>query len=245
MGKHETGYCASRVTTIRLLRGSLKRCSSTSLLEGLHIYESACGDGRLAEALKAVGAKVYATDIEDRGNLWLNDIVDFTGLIKLSVNSFDGIITNPPLGERGKLGVRFIEIGLVRMNSAFMAMLLPVDFDSAKTRRSLFELCPDFVGKIILTKRIKWFDMPGKNKSPKENNVWFLWGDVPFREPSNKLSATHRGDNDAQLQYRRSHSGNHQHRDQRPDRAHCPTRTAAVLPRRKHRRRRLRQAHSI
>jgi hypothetical protein len=26
--------------------------------------------------------------------------------------------------------------------------------------------------------------MPGKNKSPKENSAWFLWGKVPWRTSS-------------------------------------------------------------
>ena len=161
---------------------------------GLHILEPAAGDGRMAEALKAAGAKVYATDIEDRGYEHLNGLVDFTMSTQLefqfdarfngAVGDFDAVVTNPPLGHRGRLGVSFIEIGLVRMNSGFLALLLPADFDSAKTRRGLFGPCSKFAGKVILTRRIKWFDMPGKKKSPKENSAWFLWGKVPWRTSS-------------------------------------------------------------
>jgi hypothetical protein len=57
-----------------------------------------------------------------------------------------------------------------------MALLLPVDFDSAKTRMSLFGGSPHFAGKIILTKRIVWFSNPdSQRENPKENSAWFLW----------------------------------------------------------------------
>jgi hypothetical protein len=103
-----------------------------------------------------------------------------------AVDDFDGIVTNPALGKRGELGVIFIEVGLIRMNSGFLALLLPVDFDAAVTRRHLFSPCSKFAGKIVLTERIKWFDMPRKSKSPKENTAWFLRGNVPFRMPPRK-----------------------------------------------------------
>ena len=55
----------------------------------------------------------------------------------------------------------------------FTAMLLRADFDSAKTRRSLFAECPLFARKLVLTRRIRWFeDFVG---SPSYNHAWFVW----------------------------------------------------------------------
>jgi hypothetical protein len=113
---------------------------------------------------------------------------------------YDGIITNPPYGERCKLAEKFIEKGLTCIaDYGFMAMLLPVDFDSAGGRAHLFRDCPQFAGRIVLTKRIKWFDKPvpckpcggsgkigddkcakcngkGEKKTgPTESHTWFLW----------------------------------------------------------------------
>jgi hypothetical protein len=194
MGKHENGYGRIERDYYPTPAWVIEALTEHIDIKGLHILEPACGDGRMAEALKGAGAEVYATDIEDRGYEHLDGLVDFTRSAQLefqldarfngAAEDFDAVVTNPPLGHRGQLGVSFIEIGLVQMNSGFMAMLLPADFDSAKTRRGLFGHCSKFVGKIILTRRIKWFDMPGKNKSPKENSAWFLWGKVPWRTSS-------------------------------------------------------------
>jgi hypothetical protein len=56
-------------------------------------------------------------------------------------------------------------------------LLLPCDFDSAKTRASYFGDSPHFVGKIVLRQRIVWFKRDdGERENPKENSAWFLWG---------------------------------------------------------------------
>jgi len=54
--------------------------------------------------------------------------------------------------------------------------LLPCDFDSAKTRARYFGDCPHFVGKIVLRRRVVWFERnDGKRAAPRENSAWFLW----------------------------------------------------------------------
>jgi hypothetical protein len=86
------------------------------------------------------------------------------------------------------LAKAFIEIGLHRMRDGFLALLLPADFDSAKTRTSLFGSSPQFAGKIVLTRRIKWFENPTKPKAgPKENSGWFLWGNIDLRTHPNPV----------------------------------------------------------
>jgi hypothetical protein len=144
-------------------------------LAGRHVWEPACGDGRMAEALKAAGASsVYATDIEYRG-------YDYDGKFDFiskapSPQDFDDAITNPPYGARNKLAEKFIEVGLQRLSpGGLLALLLPNDFDSGRTRRLFFADCPYFAGKIVLTKRINWFPpKPGKPGS-MSNHAWFLW----------------------------------------------------------------------
>jgi len=147
-------------------------------LSGQRVWESACGDGRMAEALKAAGARfVLATDIVDLGYCGFGERFDFLSGGRPKT-SFDSIITNPPFGERGKLAEKFIEIGLIyiREGGGFLALLLPADFDFAKTRTHLFRDCPHFVGKIALTRRIIWFlRTDGKREAPRENSAWFLW----------------------------------------------------------------------
>src|SRR5262249_50868523 len=95
----------------------------------------------------------------------------------------DAIITNPPFGQGGKLATAFIEAGLQRLPvGAMLALLLPCDFDSAKTRARYFGDCPEFVGKIVLRQRIAWFARSdGTREAPKETHAWFLWGRSPLR----------------------------------------------------------------
>jgi hypothetical protein len=84
----------------------------------------------------------------------------------------DALVTNPPYGKQGKLAEAFIRHAL-ELGVPHVAMLLPVDFDSALTRALLFGECRHcFNGKIVLLRRIKWF--PG-DAGPSTNHAWFLW----------------------------------------------------------------------
>jgi hypothetical protein len=137
-------------------------------LRGRRILECACGDDRMAYALKAAGASVTSLDIAG------ND-----GLIRYFTSSdacferFDGIITNPPYGPRGKTAEAFVQSGILcLLDHAFLAFLLPADFDSAVMRRSFFDRCPAFTAKIVLTQRVERFQDPA---DPKVSAAWFLW----------------------------------------------------------------------
>jgi hypothetical protein len=182
MGKHETGF-------VRVLRDFYPTppWATAALLEvidvrGKDIWEPACGDGRISEVLKAAGARVFSTDIEDRGYTAFDGTFDFVSGKNPPISQFDGTITNPPFGGQGRTAAAFIEAGLSRMRDGFLALLLPIDFDSAKTRAHLFGSSRQFVGKVVLTQRCKWFVNPLNPKAgPKENSAWFLWGNVELR----------------------------------------------------------------
>jgi hypothetical protein len=179
MGKHETGY-------ERIDRDfyPTPRWATEALLEhidinGLHVWECAAGGGHMSEVLKAAGARVYSSDITERGYAGLDALIDYTAPHPPGL-TFSGTITNPPFGEGGKLAVAFLHTALRDLGNGFCAFLLPADFDSAKTRASFFGDCPQFAGKIILRKRCKWFDTPG-SASPKENHAWYLGGNIELR----------------------------------------------------------------
>lgn len=149
-------------------------------LEGKTIWEPACGrKGQMVEAMKLRGASVHASDIHRYTRAHRK--FDFlNGGCDPGPRRKDGIVTNPPYGERGKLAEAFIEAGLRRIaeHGGFLALLLPADFDHAKSRARFFADCPLFSGVITLTKRIKWFDRPtasGKMHGPKDNHNWYLW----------------------------------------------------------------------
>jgi hypothetical protein len=146
-------------------------------LAGMHVWECACGTGKMSEALKATGASVYSSDIEDRGYSGLDAVLDFIDGPHPDIR-FNAVITNPPFGKpHSILAERFIETGLRRISDfGFMALLLPKDFDAGKTRPRFFADCAHYAGQIILTRRILWYENPDpKRENPKENSVWHLW----------------------------------------------------------------------
>jgi len=137
----------------------------------------------MVEALRQQGcARVYASDIVDYG--WGQDeVLDFLLAQMPRLARFDLGITNPPFGQGGRQATAFIGAGLQRLPvGAMLALLLPTDFDSAKTRACYFGDCPHFVGKIILRERIVWFQRSdGIREAPKENSAWFMWARNPLR----------------------------------------------------------------
>jgi hypothetical protein len=159
MGKHEISFARVYVD-----------------VAGLKIWEMAAGAGDMARVLKSAGARVFCSDIAHYG-YQLDALFDFTSSAEPPLADFDALITNPPGGLRNQLAVRFIEVGLTRVpRGGLLALLLPVDFDSAVTRRRLFRDCPLFTAKVVLTRRIVWFERTdGEREAPKENYGWFVW----------------------------------------------------------------------
>jgi len=179
MGKHETGYARVERDNYPSPPWVIDALAEHVELRGLTVWEPACGDGRMAEALKAAGcARVYSTCIVN-GYAGQDDVFDFLSGRIPSLLRCDGTVTNPPFGPRGKTAEAFAERGLQLLGAGFtdfVALLLPNDFDSAKTRARLFGDCPYFTGKITLRRRVKWFEHPDlPHRNPKENSAWFLF----------------------------------------------------------------------
>jgi hypothetical protein len=145
---------------------------------GKHIWEPACANGTMAEALKAAGAAfVHATDI-DSSYAEQGRGLDFLQEDQHPDIAFDGIVTNCPYGKGGRTAERFIETGLrwIEKHGGFLALLLASDFDAGRTRRWFFADSPHFALKIILTERIVWFPRAdGRRVSPMANHAWFVW----------------------------------------------------------------------
>lgn len=155
-------------------------------LSGLSVWEPACGRCQMVDALQAAGAHVTGTDIHDYMMDGQVDVFDFLAppTEELPLFHFDSIITNPPYGPGGRTGVAFIKKGLQRLPpGGLMAMLLPVDFDSAKTRAPLFGSCADFAAKIVLRRRIAWFEPQPGQAGPSANHAWFIWVRSHMRSP--------------------------------------------------------------
>lgn len=125
------------------------------------IWEPACGSGKMMHVL-AKHAQTVGSDI-DRGE-------DFLMPWRSDLPQADAIITNPPYDQ----AQAFIEraLRLMEKPAGVVAMLLRTDYDHAKTRRHLFADCPAFAKKVVLTKRVVWFE---GGKSPSFNHAWFIW----------------------------------------------------------------------
>jgi hypothetical protein len=73
-----------------------------------------------------------------------------------------------------ELATEFIERALsIIPVDGFVAMLLRTDFDHARSRRHLFGECPRFWKKLVLTRRIKWFE--DSSGQPSFNHAWYIW----------------------------------------------------------------------
>jgi hypothetical protein len=126
-----------------------------------YIWEPACGNGMMARALKSwPTVRVRATD-KNKG-------IDF---LTVAQCHHDAVITNPPYSHAEE----FIEhaLKLMKPQGGRVAMLLRIDYDSAKSRLRLFGDCDQFAKKLVLTSRIRW--LAGSTGSPSFNHAWFIW----------------------------------------------------------------------
>jgi hypothetical protein len=136
-------------------------CLLPHLPQSLVIWEPACGSGKMVNALRSGGHAVDGTDIA------MGEEADFLGIKGTGAKA---IITNPPY----EFATEFIEHALhLTKEHGIVAMLLRTDFDHAKTRRSLFADHPAFAKKVVLTRRIQWFE--DSKGSPSFNHAWFVW----------------------------------------------------------------------
>ena len=127
------------------------------------IYDPACGPlKRIVRSAKRHGLLAAGHDVVNG-----HDFFDLKFLKGMDV------VTNPPYGDRrGLMTLRFIEhaLDVTEGHRCRVAMLLPIDFDSGKTRRHVFEH-PAFALKLVLLDRIKWFN----GKSGSTNHCWCVW----------------------------------------------------------------------
>ena len=122
------------------------------------IWEPAPGKGQLSRALRAIGYDVVETR------------EDFFTIA--NPPRCDAIVTNPPFGLRGETAAMFARKAISMEGVTSVALLLRVDYDSAKSRIDLFRDCEMFAGKVIMLDRIKWFPGPS---GPSDNHAWYIW----------------------------------------------------------------------
>jgi hypothetical protein len=139
------------------------------------VWEPAAGDGAMASVLESAGYRVFASDVTPRapgivgGPDW-----DFTKVAHRHFD-FEAIITNPPYGAQGALAVKFITRALALTRpGGVVAMLLNHGFDAAMTRRPIFADHPACAKKLVLNRRIVWFENDG-SAQPSKTHCWWIW----------------------------------------------------------------------
>lgn len=127
----------------------------------LTILDPAAGSGKIVRALIKCGYAAVGTDIARK-----RDGVDF---LKTDGDT-EAVVTNPPYNQAAEFILHALAV--TRKENGFVAMLLRTDFDHAQTRVHLFRH-EAFSKKIVLTRRIVWFERKGA--APSFNHAWFLW----------------------------------------------------------------------
>jgi hypothetical protein len=134
-----------------------------------NIWECACGEGNLSEALKEYGYNVFSTDLIDRG--YPDDIIDF---LKTDIKFSGDIITNPPF----KHATEFINKALeVIPYGNKVAMFMKLTYLSGKKRyNEIYSKFPPykvyvFTGRIACSKN----NLPEGFKGNAMDYAWFIW----------------------------------------------------------------------
>lgn len=156
----------------RLLAQLLARCSVT----GLTIWEPAAGEGHLARALRAAGAK---TVIE-------SDIATGHDFFKLQAKSgaIEAIITNPPYGEKGKTLVAFIEHALRVLPDGWVVILCPWGFSACEGNSDGRRALLDHPRRYAMTEprfRPRWIE--GTTEQPRHAFCWNIWAPTGLGPP--------------------------------------------------------------
>ena len=136
----------------------------------LEIWECACGEGHLSEAMKEE-KEVYSSDIVNRG--YGDDFFDFLKCTQEHDSWHGDIITNPPY----KFAREFIEkaIELVKVGSK-VAMFLKLQFLEGQGRKKFFGKYPPKI--IYVFSKRQSCAMNGQFEKYRVSAVayaWFVW----------------------------------------------------------------------
>ncbi len=145
------------------------------------VWEPCCGDGAMASVLEAGGHAVVSSDIADRG--YGTAGVDFYGCAALPAGC-RAIVTNPPYGETGtRTGeaksaaalLRFVEhaLNLAAPVQGQVALLVRLNWIAGQRASALLSGAP-FAAVIVLTRRIRWFDMGAATNQAQHHHAWVV-----------------------------------------------------------------------
>jgi hypothetical protein len=155
------------------------------------VWEPCCGDGAMSNVLAAHGHQVTSTDLMDRGFGTFG--VDF-----LQAREVPGqccsIVTNPPYGDSGShtgqsrspAAMRnFLSHALMLTASVQgqLALLVRLQWIAGRRVAEIMSAAP-FSAVIVLTQRIRWFDMGENTNAAQHHHAWVVFDHAhPFGQP--------------------------------------------------------------
>jgi hypothetical protein len=146
------------------------------------VWEPCCGDGAMSSVLAGQGYDVISTDLVDRG--FGEAGVDF--LTTYTVPSgCRSIVTNPPYGDSGSHAAQsrsptamleFLRhaMMLTRSVQGQLALLVRLQWVAGRRVADVMSAGP-FAATIVLTRRIRWFDMGKFTKNAQHHHAWVVF----------------------------------------------------------------------
>jgi hypothetical protein len=161
------------------------------------IWEPCCGDGAMSTVLAASGYEVVSTDIADRG--FGEPGVDFLACRDVR-GGCRSIVTNPPYGDSGShtaqsrsptAMMRFLRHSLALTASVHgqLALLVRLQWIAGQRVAQVMSAAP-FSAVIVLTHRIRWFEMGEHTNGAQHHHAWVVFDHAyPSGQPPAMLFA--------------------------------------------------------
>jgi hypothetical protein len=146
------------------------------------VWEPCCGDGAMSKVLIAHGYEVTSSDIADRG--YGQGGIDFLATHKMPAGCA-AIVTNPPYGDTGTQKgqarspaalLNFLRHALALTDSVQgqLALLVRLQWIAGQRAAEIMSAAP-FSAVIVLTHRIRWFDMDERTNAAQHHHAWVVF----------------------------------------------------------------------
>jgi hypothetical protein len=146
------------------------------------VWEPCCGDGAMARVLAAEGYDVVSTDIAERG--FGTPGIDFLACRGLP-EGCRSIVTNPPYGDTGShtgqeksaaAMLNFLRhaLELTASVQGQLALLVRLQWIAGQRAAEMLSGGP-FAATIVLTHRIRWFDLGDRTNAAQHHHAWVVF----------------------------------------------------------------------
>jgi predicted RNA methylase len=146
------------------------------------VWEPCCGTGAMSQVLIAHGYEVVSTDIADRG--YGTPGIDFLACADVP-GGCRALVTNPPYGDGGShraqersptAMLEFLRhaLELTRSVQGQLALLVRFQWIAGQRAAAVLSSAP-FSAVVVLTRRIRWFDMGERTNHGQHHHAWIVF----------------------------------------------------------------------